>query len=126
MRTLFRIVLVLPALLVSAALLGGSVKFSASSSNSGGSASSYGTGGLATVVAFLGWFASIVRGKMPKGLRDAGAYGLGYSAQMLAYLLFVTDRYPNGIRRASSRTSSARRSIRCTSPASPTTCGARG
>ena len=44
----------------------------------------------------LGWFASVVLGRMPKGLRDAGAYGLGYSAQTLAYLLFVTDRYPNG------------------------------
>ncbi len=48
-----------------------------------------------TACAILGWFASLVRGRMPKGLRDAGAYGVGYSAQMLAYLLFVTDRYPN-------------------------------
>jgi len=32
---------------------------------------------------------------MPKGLRDAGAYGIGYNAQTLAYLLLVTDRYPN-------------------------------
>jgi hypothetical protein len=32
---------------------------------------------------------------MPKGLRDAGAYSVGYSAQALAYLLLVTDRYPN-------------------------------
>jgi hypothetical protein len=32
---------------------------------------------------------------MPKGLRDAGAYSVGYSAQMLAYLLLVTDRYPS-------------------------------
>ena len=31
---------------------------------------------------------------MPKGLRDAGAYSLGYTAQTLAFLLFVTDRYP--------------------------------
>jgi len=32
---------------------------------------------------------------MPKGLRDAGAYSVGYTAQMLAYVLLVTDRYPN-------------------------------
>jgi hypothetical protein len=32
---------------------------------------------------------------MPKGFRDAGAYSVGYSAQMLAYLLLLTDRYPN-------------------------------
>ena len=46
-------------------------------------------------VAVLGWFASVVRGQMPKGLRDAGAYSVGYGAQILAYLLLVTDRYPN-------------------------------
>jgi Domain of unknown function (DUF4389) len=43
----------------------------------------------------LGWFASLARGRMPKGLRDAGAYSVGYTAQVLAFLLFVTDRYPN-------------------------------
>src|SRR5204862_6986069 len=54
-----------------------------------------GGGALTGVCAFLGWFASLFRGRMPKGLRDAGAYGLGYSAQVLAYLLLVTDRYPS-------------------------------
>ncbi|MGZ4409669.1 MAG: DUF4389 domain-containing protein, partial [Gaiellaceae bacterium] len=58
-KTLFRIVLVLPALLVSSVLLGGG-SYSASSSNSGGKASSSGTGGLATAIAVLGWFASLV------------------------------------------------------------------
>ena len=37
--------------------------------------------------AVLGWFAALARGRMPKGLRDAGAYAIGYSAQVLAYLL---------------------------------------
>jgi len=92
-KTLFRIVLVLPALLVSGVLLGGG-SYSASRTRGGGQASSSGTGGLATAIAVLGWFASLVQGKMPKGLRDAGAYSLGYGAQTLAYLLFVTDRYP--------------------------------
>jgi hypothetical protein len=32
---------------------------------------------------------------MPKGLRDAGAWSVGYSAQTVAYLLLLTDRYPN-------------------------------
>ena len=32
---------------------------------------------------------------MPRGLRDTGAYALGYRAQAAAYLLLVTDRYPN-------------------------------
>jgi len=91
-RTLFRIFLVLPALVISGVLLGGG-SYSASSKGSSGSAR-YSSGGLAAAIAVLGWFASLVRGKMPKGLRDAGAYSLGYTAQTLAYLLFVTDRYP--------------------------------
>jgi hypothetical protein len=32
---------------------------------------------------------------MPKGLRDAGAYAIGYTAQSTAYLLLVTERYPS-------------------------------
>src|SRR5581483_6296496 len=54
-----------------------------------------GGGALVAVCAVLGWFASLARGLMPKGLRDAGAYAIGYSAQSTAYLLLVTDRYPN-------------------------------
>jgi hypothetical protein len=37
----------------------------------------------------------MAQGRMPKGLRDAGAYSIGYTAQVLAYLLLLTDRYPN-------------------------------
>ncbi len=47
------------------------------------------------MVAVLGWFASVWRGRMPRGLRDVGAYSAGYKAQALAYLLLVTDRYPS-------------------------------
>jgi len=94
-KTLLRIILAIPALLVSATL-GGAGAVSASSSGRGGGRYSASAGGaLASVCGFLGWFASLVRGRMPKGLRDAGAYGIGYSAQALAYLLLVTDRYPN-------------------------------
>ena len=95
--TLVRIFLVLPALAVTAVLVSGpTVSFTASSSNGGGGVRySSRTGGLAAAVAVLGWFSSLARGRMPKGLRDAGAYSLGYTAQVLAYLLFVTDRYPN-------------------------------
>ena len=32
---------------------------------------------------------------MPLGLRNLGAYGLGYTAQAYAYMLLLTDRYPN-------------------------------
>ena len=47
------------------------------------------------VVAILGWFVSLVRAQMPVGLQRAGAYGLGYSTQLNAYALVLTDRYPH-------------------------------
>ena len=56
---------------------------------------STGVGGVAAVCAFLGWFAALALGRMPLGLRDLGAYGLGYGAQANAYFLLLTDRYPN-------------------------------
>ncbi|HEY2181175.1 MAG TPA: DUF4389 domain-containing protein [Solirubrobacteraceae bacterium] len=51
--------------------------------------------GLLNVTAFLGWFASLARGRMPRGLRDAGAYSLSYGAQFWSYALLLTDRYPD-------------------------------
>jgi len=94
-KTFFRIFLAVPTLLLSTALGGGS-SFSYSSGSSKRKWSGQGSGGaLGGACAVLGWFASMVRGEMPKGLRDAGAYGVGYTAQMLAYVLLVTDRYPN-------------------------------
>jgi Domain of unknown function (DUF4389) len=92
-----RIFLAIPALIVSAALAGspgGSFSSSAGGSNRRTSGFN-GGGGLLLACAFLGWFASLARGRMPKGLRDAGAYAIGYTAQSTAYLLLVTDRYPN-------------------------------
>ena len=48
-----------------------------------------------TIAAFLGWFSALVRGRMPRGLRDMAAYGLSYGAQFWAYILLLTDRYPS-------------------------------
>jgi hypothetical protein len=94
-KTFFRIFLAVPTLLLSTALGGGS-SFSFSSGRSGKKYRGQGGGGaLGGTCAVLGWFASMARGRMPKGLRDAGAYGVGYTAQMLAYLLLITERYPN-------------------------------
>ena len=94
LKTLVRIILASPALLVSATLGGAGslrVPYRGTYGRYGGGAN----GALAGVCSVLGWFAILVRGRMPKGLRDAGAYSVGYTAQMLAYVLLVTDRYPN-------------------------------
>lgn len=91
-RTLLRLPLALPALVIAAALVGGSIGSTNSRSTSSLILQS---GGLLGVVAFLGWFASLVRGQMPRGLRDVTAYGLSYGAQLWAYLLLLTDRYPD-------------------------------
>ena len=53
------------------------------------------SGGIVAAVAFLGWFASLVRGCMPRGLRNLAAYGLRYTAEVYAYLLLVTPVYPS-------------------------------
>lgn len=41
-----------------------------------------------------GWFAALAIGRMPEGLRNAGAHALRYNAQVSAYATLVTDRYP--------------------------------
>ena len=93
-KTLIRLPLAIPVLLLGATLGGGGTPVVVPRTGRRRSAGG-GGGALTGVCAFLGWFASLFRGRMPKGLRDAGAYGLGYSAQVLAYLLLVTDRYPS-------------------------------
>ncbi len=83
-KVAFRIFLALPALLISSALVSGSAR-------------NYGFNysfGLAGVGAFLGWFAALAQARLPRGLRDAIAYALSYSAQLDAYLFMLTDRYP--------------------------------
>lgn len=84
-----RIVLALPALLLTATL--GST---GSSGVSRGVTYGVGAGGLSTTAAVLGWFASLATGRMPLGLRNAAAYTAAYQGQTLAYLLCLTDRYP--------------------------------
>lgn len=82
---LFRLVLAFPALLLAGVLAG---------TFGGGSSTSY-SGGVLGAVALLGWFAALALGRMPRGLRDLGAYGLGYGAWAAAYVLLLTGRYPN-------------------------------
>jgi Domain of unknown function (DUF4389) len=90
-KTGFRALLALPAAIVAGALGTG---FSLSVSSSSGT---YGAsiGGLAGTAALLGWWASVFTARMPKGLRNLSVYSLAYSAQVQAYLLLLTDVYPN-------------------------------
>ena len=69
--TFFRGILAIPALLVSGAL----------------SAALF-------VAAFLGWFAALVTGRMPTGLRNLGAFCLRYVSQTNAYWFILTAAYP--------------------------------
>jgi hypothetical protein len=68
---LFRFVLAFPAFLVASAL-----------------------GGVAFMVALLGWWYALFAGRMPEGMRNLGASCLRYSGQTYAYVFLLTPRYP--------------------------------
>ena len=97
----FRLFLALPALLLAAVLGsgfgggGGSQGAGADDASNAQWFFSSGVGGVAAVCAILGWFAILATGRMPLGLRNLAAYGLGYTAQAYSYGLLLTDRYPN-------------------------------
>jgi hypothetical protein len=96
----FRLFLAIPALLLAAAL-GGGLSFNSPSGSAGAqNEEAYAIyaasiGGVAAAVAFLAWFAILVRGREPRGFRDLTAYALGYGAQATGYLLLLTPRYPS-------------------------------
>jgi hypothetical protein len=71
--TLFRWLLLIPALIV--AYLLGLVMY---------------------VIGLLGWLASLFLGRMPEGMRNLGSYCLRYTQQTVGYGYFVlTDKYPS-------------------------------
>jgi Domain of unknown function (DUF4389) len=86
----FRIVLAIPAFVLASALAG-----SAALGAAYGAAVLAGVGGIGFAVATLGWFACLARGRMPRGMRDAAVYAIGYGAQTTGYTLLLTDRYPD-------------------------------
>ena len=88
----FRLVLAVPVLLLSLSLSGGPT---VSAGTLAGVSFTAGGGGALAAAGFLGWFAALARARMPHGLRDLGTYALGYGAQATAYVLLLTDRYPN-------------------------------
>ena len=77
-KTFFRVILVIPALMLSSALSGGGTSF----------------GGALFICGFLIWFVALVKARAPEGLSRLQWYCLHYGAQVGAYGLFVTDRYP--------------------------------
>jgi hypothetical protein len=87
-----RLVLALPALLL-AGVLGSWVTSFGGGRRSG--AESALSGGVASLAAVFGWFASLALGRMPRGLRDLVAYSVGYGAQAWSYVLLLTERYPD-------------------------------
>jgi len=70
-KTALRIVLVIPAFVLSAVLID-----------------------VLAIVAFLGMFFALATARYPRGFRDLGAYSLRYQAQTYGYLFLLTDRYP--------------------------------
>jgi hypothetical protein len=70
-KTFFRIILAIPALIIASVLR-------------------Y----LGLAVAVIGWFAALFLGRMPKGLRDTGAWTLRVDQQTYAYTSLLTDQYP--------------------------------
>ncbi len=96
----FRIFLVLPALVLASVLGGDGISsvFAWIARTDEGGYGGYGGGsgfaGAAAAAALLVWFAAMARGRAPQGLRDLIAYTIGYAAQVVAYALLVTDRYP--------------------------------
>jgi hypothetical protein len=70
-KTFFRIILAIPALIIA-----GVLRY------------------LGLAVAVIGWFACLALGRMPKGLRDTGAWTLRVDQQTYAYTALLTDKYP--------------------------------
>jgi 2-(1,2-epoxy-1,2-dihydrophenyl)acetyl-CoA isomerase len=71
-KTFFRILLVIPAYVLTTVL-------------------QY----VLVVVSLLGAIYALFMGRYPRGFRDLSAYALRYSAQTWGYLLLLTDRYPS-------------------------------
>jgi hypothetical protein len=90
----FRLILVIPSVLLAASLLG-SANLGYGSWRSGNESTFNYALGVAGVAAFLGWFASLALRRMPRGLRDAVLWGLGFGAQLWSYLFVLTCRYPD-------------------------------
>jgi hypothetical protein len=71
-KTLLRIVLVIPAYVLS-----------------------YVLSSVLQIMGVIAWVVAIVLGRVPRGMRDLMAYCLRYQLQTTGYLMLLTDRYPS-------------------------------
>lgn len=100
-KTLGRLILAIPAVILASALTGapggGGSGYQSNSTNAEDTEwwGFSGTTGVVAFAAFFGWFVCVALARMPLGFRDFVVYGLRYSAQTIGYLLFLTDRYPS-------------------------------
>src|SRR4030067_3862761 len=85
LTTAFRFILAIPQVLIVGSP--GSVALGA---NSGDGA----FGAVASVCAFLAWFAILFTGKYPRGLWDLVKMFMGWRANVLAYVALLRDEYP--------------------------------
>jgi 2-(1,2-epoxy-1,2-dihydrophenyl)acetyl-CoA isomerase len=51
--------------------------------------------GILYVLQYFSLIVALILGRLPKGMRDLGAYCIRYSAQTSAYVLLLTDAYPS-------------------------------
>lgn len=70
--TFFRLLLAIPALIFTTVL-----------------------GSVMQMTAIAAWFVALVLGRIPRGMRDLGAYCLRFSTQTYAYVCLLTSRYPS-------------------------------
>jgi hypothetical protein len=96
-RVALRAILIAPAALFALTLVGlPSASYRTSDVRGSTHSSGFSTRlDLLLLVAVLGWFAVLARGRMPRGLRDTAAYCISYAAQLWGYVFLLTDRYPN-------------------------------
>ena len=87
----FRLILALPALILSGAIIG-------APGGGGGrddATLAFTFLGVGWTVAFLGWFACVARGRMPLGFRNLLVFALRYAAKAYGYLFLLTASYPD-------------------------------